>query len=261
MLADHVGDLLVAGQGELERDAKAMGPCVPGPQSSQSRGRLAQAVGLVVVLVGLQPDVVAEPLRLLMSVGMAPDADQQRGVIHIRSTLVVEPDPLGQSQRDQALPQDVFHRLPEAEIYSERRRGDEFRQPDVRTIGPLGHRPRLADPPSAEDEANASCARFVPRLLSCRSMKPATRMERTCQPDPRYRRLGPHVGVPGAGARSRPRLHRAAPQAVAQRESEAFRGSRHRRGIRRRDGGNLDHRASGNEAATTGPSPERSERR
>ena len=70
---------------------------------------------------------------------MTPDVDEQRGVVDVRSPLLVEPDPLGQPQRDQALPQHVLHRLPEAEIHAERQRGDELRQPDVRTIGPLGH--------------------------------------------------------------------------------------------------------------------------
>jgi hypothetical protein len=100
---------------------------------------------------------------------MASDADEQRGVIHIRSPLLLEPDPLGESQRYQALPQHVLHRLPKAEIDTERQRRDELRQPDVRTIDPLGHGPRLADPPSAEHEANASCAGVVPRLRSARS--------------------------------------------------------------------------------------------
>ena len=78
-----------------------------------------------------------------MSVGMTPNADEQRGVIHIGSPLLVQADPLGEPQRDQALAQHVLHRLPKAEVHAERQRGDELRQPDVRAIGPLGHRPRL----------------------------------------------------------------------------------------------------------------------
>jgi hypothetical protein len=37
----------------------------------------------------------------------------------------------------------VLHRLPETEIHPERKCGHELGQPEVRTIGPLGHRPRL----------------------------------------------------------------------------------------------------------------------
>ena len=41
---------------------------------------------------------------------------------------VAEPDSLGEPQRDQALPQHMFHRLAEAEVDAERECGDEFRQ-------------------------------------------------------------------------------------------------------------------------------------
>ena len=78
-----------------------------------------------------------------MRVGMTSDADEQRRVVHVRSPLLIEPDPLGEPQRDQALAQHVLHRLPKAEIHAERQRGDELGQPDVRAIGPPGHRPRL----------------------------------------------------------------------------------------------------------------------
>ena len=114
-------------------------PACPEPNSRIPAAAPREAVELVVVLAGLQRDVIAEPFRLLMRVGMTPDPDKQRGVIHVRSPLLVEPDPLGEPQRDQALPQHVLHRLPEAEIHAERKRGDELRQPDVRTIGPHGH--------------------------------------------------------------------------------------------------------------------------
>jgi hypothetical protein len=81
----------------------------------------------VVVLDRLQGDVVAEPLGLLVGVGVAADVDEQSGVVDGRALLFVEPDSLGQSQRDQALPQDVLHRLPETEVYAERERGHQLR--------------------------------------------------------------------------------------------------------------------------------------
>ena len=61
---------------------------------------------------------------------MAADVDEQRGVVDDRSLLLVEPDPLGEPQRDQALAQHVLHRLAEAEVDAERQRRDELRQPD-----------------------------------------------------------------------------------------------------------------------------------
>ena len=75
-----------------------------------------------------------------MGVGVAADVDQQRRVVDDRALLLVEPDPLGEPQRDQALPQHVLHRLPEAEVDAERQRGDELREPDVRAIGLAGQR-------------------------------------------------------------------------------------------------------------------------
>ena len=71
---------------------------------------------------GLQRDVVAEPLGLLVRVGVAADVDEQRGVVDDRALVLVEPDALGEPQRDQALPQHVLHRLPEAEVDAERER-------------------------------------------------------------------------------------------------------------------------------------------
>ena len=148
MVGDHVVHLAVPRERELERDPKTMRRRRARAQSSHSGRRAPHAPELVIVLSGLQRDVVAEPLRLLVRVGMTPDVDKQRGVVHIRSSLLVEPDPLGKPQSDQTLPQHVLHRLPKAEIDAERERGDELRQADVPTIGPVIHTPTLSGPPS-----------------------------------------------------------------------------------------------------------------
>ena len=103
------------------------------------------AAQLVAVLDGLHRDVVAEPLRLLVRVGVTADVDEQGRVVDDRPLGLVEPDPLGEPQRDEALAQDVLHRLAEAEVDAERQRRDELRQPDVRTINLAGQRPRLED--------------------------------------------------------------------------------------------------------------------
>ena len=146
MVVDHVGHLAVAGQRELERDPETMRRCVSGSDAPHPGRRRAHAPELMVVLAGLQRDVVAEPLRLLMSIGMTPDVDQQRRVVDIGSSLLVEPDPLSEPQRDQALAQHVLHRLPKTEINAERQRGDELRQPEVRAIGLISHGSRLSSP-------------------------------------------------------------------------------------------------------------------
>ena len=85
---------------------------------------------LVVVLGALERDVVAEPFGLLMGVRMAADVHEQRRVVDDDAVVVVEADPLGQPQRDQALPQHVLHRLPEAKVDAQRKRRDQFGQAD-----------------------------------------------------------------------------------------------------------------------------------
>ena len=114
---------------ELERDSEPMQRRVPGPDESERGRRAAHAPELVVVLPGLQLDVVAEPLRLLVRIGVAADVDQQRRVVDVGALRVVEADPIRKPQRDQALPQDVLHRLPETQIDAERERRNELGQP------------------------------------------------------------------------------------------------------------------------------------
>jgi hypothetical protein len=83
----------------------------------------------VIVLPGLERDVVAEPLRLLVRVGVTADVDQQRGVVDDRPLVLVEPDPVGKAQGDHALPQHVLHRLPETEIDAEGQRRHQLCEP------------------------------------------------------------------------------------------------------------------------------------
>ena len=145
-MGDHVVDLAVPGERELEPEPKSVQRWVPGAEEPHPRGGHPQAPRLVVVLDRLQGDVVAEPLGLLVGVGVAADVDEQGGVVDDRALLFVEPDSLGQPQRDQALPQHVLHRLPEAEVYAERERGHQLRQPNLRAIDLAGlSRPRPND--------------------------------------------------------------------------------------------------------------------
>ena len=57
---------------------------LPAPKRRSMADRLAEALGLVVVLRRLEVDVVAEPLRLLVGVGVTADVDQQRRVVDAR---------------------------------------------------------------------------------------------------------------------------------------------------------------------------------
>ena len=116
---------------------------LPAPSSRNPAAVARRPLQLVVVLARLQRDVVAEPLRLLVGVGVAADVDQQRRVVDDRPRLLVEPEPLGEPQRDQALAQHVLHRLPEAEVDPERQRRDELRQANLRTIGVAAHARRV----------------------------------------------------------------------------------------------------------------------
>jgi hypothetical protein len=145
VLAHHVVHLAVAGEDEVEADAEAMQRRVAGAHQAHARRRGPHAAQLVAVLDRLDRDVVAEPLRLLVRIGMAADVDEQGRVVDDGALLVVEADPLGEAQRDEALAQDVLHGLPEAEIDAERERRDELRQPNVRTISLGGQEPRLED--------------------------------------------------------------------------------------------------------------------
>ncbi len=134
-----------AGDGELEPDPEAVQRRLAGAQTPHGRAAIERAlVSSWSYLIGLQPDVVAEPLRLLVRVGVAADVDEQRGVVDDRPLLLVEPDALGEPERDQALAEDMLHRLPEAEIDPERERGDELRQPDLRATSLARHPARLS---------------------------------------------------------------------------------------------------------------------
>jgi len=85
--------------------------------------------------IGLQRHVVAEPLRLLVGVDMTSHPGQQGRVVHDLPVSLVQAHPLGQPQRDQALAQDVLHRLAHAQVGAERQDAEQFCQADVRAGG------------------------------------------------------------------------------------------------------------------------------
>ena len=134
MLGDRVVQLAVAVERELQPDAHAVQRRVAGAQHPHARRGGAHAPELVAVLDGLDRDVVAEPSRLLVRVGMTADVDEQGGVVDDRALLLVEPHALGDPQRDEALAEHVLHRLAETEVDAERKRRYKLGQSNVRTI-------------------------------------------------------------------------------------------------------------------------------
>src|SRR6266436_4628570 len=91
----------------------------------------------MVIFTGFKSDIVAEPLGLFVRIRMAADINKQCGVIHRDSVLLAQSVALSQSQRDDALPQNVLHGLTEAQVDTQRQRGDQLSQPDPR-LGALG---------------------------------------------------------------------------------------------------------------------------
>ena len=141
MLGHHVVHLVAARDGELESSAQPVQRGIPGAEQAHHAQRFAGRAWFVVVLRCLQGDVVAEPLRLLVGVGVAPDVHEQGAVVHGRSRLVVESQPLGEPECDEALPQDVLHGLPEAQVDPERERRDDLGEPNRRSVRRGGHGP------------------------------------------------------------------------------------------------------------------------
>ena len=136
---DHPVEIVAAGDRELEPHPDAVQRRVAAPDQRHHRGDRAHAPKVAVVLGGLERDVVAEPLRLLVRVGVAADVDEQRRVVDGGALGLLEPDPVGEPQRDHALAQHVLHRLAEAEIDAERERRDELREPHLRHGPTMDH--------------------------------------------------------------------------------------------------------------------------
>ena len=82
--------------------------------------------------VGLEGEIVAEPLRLLVGVDVTSHPREERGVVDRHALRLVQADALAQAHRDQALAEDVLHRLPQPEVGTQRQDGEEFRTAHVR---------------------------------------------------------------------------------------------------------------------------------
>ena len=132
---DHAVEVVAPVEGELHAGPHPLQRRVPSPDAADHGHHLPEAwCARSSYLRRLQLDVVTEPLRLLVGVGVAAHADQQRRVVDAGAIAIVETDPLGQAAGDQALPQHVLHRLAEAEVDAERQRGDELSEADRRQL-------------------------------------------------------------------------------------------------------------------------------
>jgi len=90
------------------------------PTRNLCSGRLpAPTSRMVGVFAGFEDDIVVEPFRLLVGVSVASDIDEQRGVVDGGPVRPGQCRLVSQPQRDQALAQDVFHRLAEAQVHAE----------------------------------------------------------------------------------------------------------------------------------------------
>lgn len=116
-----------------------------GPPSHAVPGEVEHIDGsshVVAVAVPLQRDVISEPLRLFIGIRVAAHPGQKPREIGDFALSLIEGEELGHPQRDQSLPQNVLHRLPQPKIRAERDRGDEFGEADSRRIG-SAHGPSL----------------------------------------------------------------------------------------------------------------------
>jgi len=136
-MLDHFVEVAVAGDGELDADPEAPDQRMTRAETAEGRDSAASASQPVVVLCRLQGDVVPEPLRLLVRVGVTANVDQERRVVHSRTFGLAEPHTLRDPQRDEALAQDVLHGLSEPKVDTERKRRNQFGKADM--VGAVMH--------------------------------------------------------------------------------------------------------------------------
>ena len=119
MLGNHPLQRAVPGQRELQADPEPVQRRIARPDQPHDGQHRTDAAQFMGVFAGFEGDIVAEPFRLLMGISVTADIDQQRRVIHRRPVLAFQARVVSQPERDQALAQDVFHRLAEPQVHAE----------------------------------------------------------------------------------------------------------------------------------------------
>ncbi len=108
MVGDHLVEVPAPRDGELEADAEPVqGRVALASEHAHRRHGAPRAVDVVFVSARLEREVVAEPLRLFVRVGVTPDRNQKRRVIHDDLCSVVELELVGDPERYQRLAQNV----------------------------------------------------------------------------------------------------------------------------------------------------------
>jgi hypothetical protein len=162
---EHAVEVSIAPDRQLEPDPEAVQRCFGRPDQLQVRDRPADAGHLVLVLERLEREVISEPLRLFVRIRVTPHPDEQRGVIHDRPVSVIETEPFRESERDQALAQDVLHRLAEPQIDPQRQRRHQLREANMSPIQLVhsgrgySHHPRIRSGPAGRREQPAPARR------------------------------------------------------------------------------------------------------
>ena len=166
---DHAVELLAAREGEVEADADPVQGRSARPEQPQHGQPVGGAELLGSVLGRLESDVVAEPARLLVRVGVAAHVHQERRVVDRRPAALVEADQLGDPQRDPALAQDVLHRLAEAEVHAQGQGSHQLGELDAVALGLDGHlaNVRLRDARRTSKMGHSPHATTEVRSLPC----------------------------------------------------------------------------------------------
>jgi hypothetical protein len=96
MMRDHAVQLPVAGHGELHTHPEAVQRRIAATHDTQHCQRRRRGTELVLILPGLQDNIIAKPLSLLMGVRVAPHIDQEGRVVHHGALVIGQPHAVGQ---------------------------------------------------------------------------------------------------------------------------------------------------------------------
>ena len=114
--------VVVTGWGSPLIDASVLAP-------SPHLQAVVHTAGSVRYTLGLEPDVIVEPRRLLCCVGVAMGVHQQPEIEHRRPVPITGTGQLGETTGDHRLPQAVVHRLPKTQIGGVGQRPDQLCDP------------------------------------------------------------------------------------------------------------------------------------
>src|SRR5262249_4542215 len=118
-------------------------------------GRHGAPKVISIVAVALDRQFIAEPLGLLICIGVAAHPRQQSGVVQDRALRLVQTQMLGQAQGYETGPHHVLHRLTQTEVGTERQESDQFGKAQVAAV-PRCHTPTVAPIPLDREMAGAA---------------------------------------------------------------------------------------------------------